>query len=69
MKLIEEKKFLKEFNTTFYSFQINPDHVSRVLSKHLKDLPKKVYHDHKNPVWRPGEADAYNQCLEDCEGK
>jgi len=65
MKLIDEKKFLAEFSVMAYS----RGYIARILSKHLKDLPKKkvkrINHEDMPRTW--GAKEGYNQCLEDCE--
>ena len=74
MKLIDEKKFLKEYtdtfkNDTYGGYVIE---VERILSKHLKDLPKKKDYrvfmsDTKAQARANLKARGYNRCLEDCE--
>ena len=73
MKLIDEKKFLEEFNK--YEDTGLPKIIKEILSKHLKDLPNKrmpgVNKDGSRHGWSSYNAGVnwYNQCLEDCEGK
>lgn len=71
MKLINEKKFLKELKeiTTLKVTQVDWVYL---LSKHLKDLPKKKtytkgYGYDDDTMAHSEGGDGYNQCLKDCE--
>ena len=71
--LIDKEKFLKEFEEIMTGR--GAEAVGEILSKHLKDLPKKkdpsvdVTRLSHTDAYNNGKAWGYNQCIEDCEGK
>ena len=65
--LIDKKKFLKEFEEIMTGR--GAEAVGEILSKHLKDLPKKEDHGLCCKCENPYLPKEYNQCIEDCEGK
>ena len=81
MKLLDEKKFLEDIreglaqpNTKMIS--LSSYDIEELLSKHLKDLPKKkdevAYVKGGMPYKLPTEkawSIGYNNCLKDCEDK
>ena len=76
MKLIDEKKFLEDIGMIFVPK--TEDVLKRLLSKHLKDLPKKEleFKPVKNTRYDTLEvrnlnerSKGYNQCIEDCGDK
>ena len=72
-KLIDEKKFLKELKENTLTNQVlfaGGNAIKVILSKHLKDLPKKKIKPNAlkdEPLHWTTRAQGYNLCLEDCK--